>query len=107
MRRRLLLALLGVPTAARGQDSGPGGGESAAQARLAVEHGEIKPLQGILDAIEARYEGRVIATELMRREGRWVYRFKLLPPSGRLVRLCVDAASGAVLSEEGAAEAKP
>lgn len=101
MRRRLLFALLIVPRAAFGQEPD---GESAARARAAVESGEILPLEGILAEVETRYQGRVIATVLDRHEGRWVYRFKLLPATGRIIRLCVDAASGNVIAIQGAVD---
>lgn len=99
MYRRLLLALLVVPGVAFGQEP-----QGEAAARAAVEHGEILPLEAILAGVEKRYQGRVISTVLERRDGAWVYRFKLLPATGRIVRLCVDAASGRVIETRGAEE---
>lgn len=109
MLRRVLLALLIVPTAAAGQQAGDAEEEHAGaeRARLAVARGEILPLADILSAVEARYEGRVIATELTHRHGRWIYQFKLLPQTGHIARLCVDAATGAVVEAHGPAEARP
>lgn len=71
------------------------------RARRALESGEIRPLSELLAAIEARYDGRVIETELDRDDGRWIYEFKLLPPSGRLFELEVDAATGEVIKTKG------
>ena len=71
------------------------------RARRALESGEIRPLSELLAAIEARYDGRVIETELERDDGRWIYEFKLLPPSGRLFELDVDAATGEVIKTKG------
>ncbi|WP_144187084.1 PepSY domain-containing protein [Elioraea rosea] len=71
------------------------------RARAALENGEIRPLSALLAEIEARYDGRVIETELERDDGRWIYEFKLLPPSGRIFELEVDAATGAVIETKG------
>jgi uncharacterized membrane protein YkoI len=43
----------------------------------------------------------VIETELDRRRDRWVYEFKLLPPSGRIYELVIDAETGALLDSRG------
>lgn len=71
------------------------------RARAALQAGEIRPLAELLAGIEARYIGRVIETELDREDGRWVYSFKLLPPTGRVFELEVDAATGRVLDTDG------
>jgi uncharacterized membrane protein YkoI len=71
------------------------------RARAALESGEIRPLSVLLAEIEARFDGRVIETELEREDGRWTYEFTLLPPSGRLFELVVDAATGEVLKTKG------
>jgi len=71
------------------------------RARAALEAGQIRPLSEILAEVERRYVGRVIETELDREDGQWVYEFKLLPPTGRVFKLELDAATGAVLSSKG------
>jgi hypothetical protein len=71
------------------------------RARAALEAGQIRPLSEILAEMERRYMGRVIETELEREDGRWVYEFKLLPPTGPVFELEVDAATGALLGSEG------
>lgn len=74
------------------------------RARAALAAGEIRPLAELLAEVERRYVGRVIETELEREGGRWVYEFKLLPPSGRVVELRLDAATGALLRSRGPVE---
>lgn len=71
------------------------------RARAALAAGEIKPLGELVAAIEARYVGRIVETELEREGGRWIYEIKLLPPSGRVVELKVDAATGALVGSRG------
>ena len=110
MFRRLLLALplvlapavLTPVVAAR-----CGEPTDAELARTAVERGEIRPLADILAAVEARYEGQVIATELEHHHDRWIYEFKLLPPTGRIYKVRVDATSGQLLETHGPAEERP
>jgi uncharacterized membrane protein YkoI len=74
------------------------------RARAALEAGQIRPLADILSEVEHRYIGRVIESDLDHEDGRWVYEFKLLPPTGRIFKLEVDATSGAVLRSKGSVQ---
>lgn len=96
-RRILALSLL----AALAAPASAGARSDHERARRALESGEIRPLSELLAEIEARYDGRVIEMELERDDGRWIYEFKLLPPTGRLFELEVDAATGAVIRTKG------
>ncbi|MBR0679808.1 PepSY domain-containing protein [Roseomonas eburnea] len=71
------------------------------RARAALAAGEIRPLADLLAEVERRYVGTVIETELDRDNGRWVYEFKLLPPSGRVFEIKLDAATGALIRSRG------
>ncbi|WP_372623303.1 PepSY domain-containing protein [Falsiroseomonas sp.] len=71
------------------------------RARAALAAGEIRPLAELLAEVERRYVGRVIETELERDDGRWIYEITLLPPSGRVFELKLDAATGALLRARG------
>ena len=107
VRRRLFLALFTAAgslfsSAARAEDE-----TDSAHARAAMERGEIRPLAGILVAVEKRYEGRVIETELEYRRDTWVYEFKLLPLTGRIFKVRVDAASGRMLDTHGPVRERP
>lgn len=102
VRRTLFLALFVAvrglfASAAHAEDDA----DDSARARTALERGEIRPLAGILNVVEQRYEGRVIETELEYRHDCWVYEFKLLPPTGRIFTLRIDAASGQMLETHG------
>lgn len=98
MRRALLLLpvfLFAMP-AARADDR-----RDHERARAALAAGEIQPLAALLAEVERRYVGVVIETELERDDGRWVYEFKLLPPSGRVYEIKLDAATGEVIRIRG------
>lgn len=77
------------------------------QARAALARGEIKPLAEILTEVEKRWVGQVIETELEHDDGRWVYDLRMLPPSGRIYRLTLDAATGKLLKSRGPVQARP
>ena len=98
MRRALLLlpALFLAAPAAHADDR-----RDHERARAALAAGEIRPLAELLAEIERRYVGTVIETELERDDGRWVYEFKLLPPSGRVFEIKIDAATGALIRSRG------
>ena len=106
MRRSLLGALAGLalsaalPAAADDDDD-----DDHERARAAAEAGRIRPLAQLLAEVERRYVGQVVETELDDDDDdhgrRWTYKFKLLPPSGRMYRVEVDAATGAVLGTKG------
>jgi uncharacterized membrane protein YkoI len=98
---RRLLTLLALAAASAPAAAQPRRERDHERARRALESGEIRPLSELLAEIEARYDGRVIETELERDDGRWIYEFSLLPPSGRLFELEVDAATGEVLKTKG------
>lgn len=116
MRRAFLLLplLLFVPEA-RGDDRREdrrGGGRGGRRgdherARAALAAGEIRPLAELLAEVERRWVGRVIEMELDRDDDRWVYEFKLLPPSGRVFDLKLDAATGALLRSRGPVQERP
>ncbi|MBL6456857.1 PepSY domain-containing protein [Belnapia sp. T6] len=100
MRRRHLFPLLLLPvlaTRARADDDD----DDHDRARAAMERGEIRPLSQLLADLERRFVGQVVDTDLDRDDGRWIYEFKLLPPSGRMYRVKIDAATGQVLRTRG------
>lgn len=73
------------------------------RARDAVQTGKVLPLKTVLDRLQREHPGQVLEVELEQEDGRWIYEIKLLQPGGRLVKLEIDAASGAVLQRNGRA----
>ena len=71
------------------------------RAREALAAGEILPLKTVLDIVERKAPGKVLAIELERHRGRWMYEIKLLRPGGALVKVWVDAADGALIARRG------
>lgn len=103
MRRHvpLLLALMILPTAVIPSDD-------HAEARRAVERGELKPLSEILARIEKEFDGRVLEVELDRHRGnRLVYEIELLTPDGRVLEIRYDGRTGERLSVRGQNGEKP
>lgn len=70
------------------------------RARAAVLAGTVLPLKTILERLEREHPGQVLEVELEHDDGRWIYEIKLLQAGGRLVKLELDAASGAVLQRK-------
>lgn len=67
------------------------------RARRAVEQGRALPLRVVLEQVERQFQGRAVEVELEREDGRLIYEIRLLQDSGQVVKLEVDAATGAVL----------
>lgn len=78
-------------------------GDDHEQARAALQAGEILPLPVLLERVAREQPGQVLEVELERdhEDGRWLYELKLLQPEGRVVKLKVDARTGAVLPRRG------
>jgi uncharacterized iron-regulated membrane protein len=70
------------------------------RARAAVQAGKVLPLKTLLERLEREHPGQVLEVELEQDDGRWIYEIKLLQPGGRLVKLELDAASGALLQRK-------
>lgn len=103
MKRALLALFLALPVLAAPLALAPAAraDDDHERARAAVLAGEIRPLTALLAEVERRFMGQVVDTELDREDGRWVYEFKLLPPSGRIYEVELDAATGAVRRTKG------
>lgn len=70
------------------------------RARRALEAGEIMPLHTLLERVSRQHPGQVLEVELEREDGAWVYELKLMRPDGILLKLDLDASSGAILRRE-------
>lgn len=92
----LSAVLVGAVSLARADDHRDAGRDHD-RARAALQAGEILSLQQVLARLQPRYPGEVLAVELEREDGRWVYELKLLQAGGRLLRLDVDARTAEVL----------
>jgi uncharacterized membrane protein YkoI len=68
------------------------------RALQAVQRGDALPLNTLMGQVEALRTGQILEVELEHQHGRWVYEVKKLDPGGRLVKLHLDARTGAVLA---------
>ncbi len=89
----LLLAVLALPPA-RASDR-----DEVDRVRAAVQAGELLPLDQVLERLKRSHPGQVLAIELERDDGRWIYEVKLLQAGGRLLKLELDGRSAAVLQQ--------
>ena len=67
------------------------------QARRALERGEIRPLDQVLDAARKALPGDVVKVELDEDDGRWIYEIKILTSGGERREVEIDAKSLEVL----------
>ena len=63
--------------------------------RRAVEAGEIRPLRKS-NAIRGKLPGEIAGVEIERKNGRWLYEFRVVDRQGRLFEVYVDARSGEI-----------
>ncbi len=100
-RTLLLMLLLALPPALSAPALAGHDDDGHERARAALEAGEVVPLQEVLDAVNARFDGTLLEVELERSHGRWVYEIKLLTRPGSVVKLHYDARTKELLSAKG------
>ncbi|WP_232631904.1 PepSY domain-containing protein [Methylobacterium sp. Leaf118] len=91
--RLLLVALLALAAPAHADSDGE-------RARQALERGEIRPLDAVLAAARTAVPGDVIAVDLKRDDGRWLYKLRILGSDGRRRDVKIDAGSLKILDED-------
>jgi uncharacterized membrane protein YkoI len=64
--------------------------------RHAVERGEIRSLADILAALRGKLPGEVAGVEIERKNGRWLYEFRVVDEKGRLFEVYVDARTATI-----------
>lgn len=67
------------------------------RARAALQAGQVLPLRTVLERLEREHPGQVLEVELEPEHGRWVYEVRVLQNDGQLLKLELDARTGAVL----------
>lgn len=65
--------------------------------RAAVERGQMKSLSEVLQAVRPKLPGEVVGIEIERKEGLWIYEFRVTDKKGRLFDVYVDAATAQIL----------
>ena len=83
--------VLAMPlAAAKAQDDDDGHD----RARDLYERGEIEGLADIMAIVRARAPGEIVAVDLIRAGGKWIYRFQVVAADGRRRTVDVDAGAG-------------
>jgi uncharacterized membrane protein YkoI len=68
--------------------------------RAITQRGDILSLDQILRDARGQHAGRVLESELERKDGRYVYEVELVDDRGRVWEMQFDAGSGEVLKEK-------
>jgi len=71
------------------------------RARQALLSGEVLSLRQVLDVVAREYPGEPVEIEFEHDDGLYVYEIKLLQPSGSILKMKVDAATGKVIKVKG------
>ena len=99
MLAALVLTLADVGTA-RSEDREHAGDDDHDRARRALKEGLARPLAEILALVKDRLGGDVVGVAFRRKNGRYLYAFKVITPEGRLRELHVDALTAEILKSE-------
>jgi uncharacterized membrane protein YkoI len=78
----LVLAVVSAPAKGEPRDHD--------RVREAVTRGEIRPLADILGAVRGKLPGEIAGVEIERKDGRWMYEFRVFDQGGRLFEVYVD-----------------
>lgn len=70
------------------------------EARQALEHGDIRPLDEVLAVAKQRLPGDVVKVKLEHDDGRWKYEIKILTDKGERREVEIDATSLRILEVE-------
>ena len=98
MRKKILTMLVAVVLLA-----GAGAGfafEDHDEAKKLKDAGAILPLEQVLAQARRDRPGRVVETELEKKDKRYVYEIKIVDEQGVVHKLKYDAASGELLKEK-------
>jgi uncharacterized membrane protein YkoI len=66
-------------------------------ARIALENGEVLPLERIIAGLANTIPGEISGLELEKENGIWIYEFKVISPDGRMLKAHVDAKTGKLI----------
>ena len=102
-RRTLLLALALLPAGAGlayGDSDDDDDDKDNNRASQAVAQGAARPLAEILNQVRDRLGGEIIGLKFKHKDGRYVYKLKVVTPAGQLREVSVDAATGEIVNSK-------
>jgi uncharacterized membrane protein YkoI len=70
------------------------------RARVAFQQSQIRSLNELMAQLRSDLGGELIEVELKNKSGTYFYKFKVLPPDGRIGELAVDSATGKIIERE-------
>ena len=98
--RRVLSVV--IPTLVLAVVVAAGADDDHARAKAARDAGAIVSLRAILDRVEAEFTGSPVEIELDDDDGRrWLYKVKLLAPTGAILKLEYDARNAQLIRAKG------
>ncbi|MFD1332220.1 PepSY domain-containing protein [Methylopila musalis] len=71
------------------------------EASEALKSGRVRPLEEIVAIARKEIGGDIIEIEFEHDDGRYIYELEIISPSGKLLEVKIDAATGVILSREG------
>ena len=79
-----------------------GADDDHARAKAARDAGAVVPLRAILDRVEAEFTGSPVEIELDDDNGRrWLYKVKVIAPTGSILKLEYDARNAQLIRAKG------
>ena len=102
-RRTLLLALAASAAhagLAYADDDDDDDDKDYNRASRAVQQGSARPLADILNQVRDRLGGEIVGLKFKSKDGRHLYKLKVVTPSGQLREVSVDAATGQIVKNE-------
>jgi uncharacterized membrane protein YkoI len=101
-RRTLLLALALLPLGTKavyGDDDDDDDDKDHNRASRAVQQGAARPLAEILNKVRTQIGGDIVGLKFKSKDGRYVYKLKVVTPTGQLREVSVDAATGEIVKD--------
>lgn len=92
------LVLVPFTGVAHGGKNDPPNRSDHEAARRALLSGEVLSLRQVLDIVAREYPGEPVEIEFEHEDGMYLYELKLLQATGRIIKMKVDASTGAILS---------
>lgn len=96
-RFRSLLPLFALACALASAEASNASSHDLDAVRLAVRRGEIRPLAEVLTLVRSKLPGEIVGVEIERKDGRWLYEFRVANNKGGLFEVYVDARSGDII----------
>ena len=99
-RRTLLLGLALLSAGAGLAHADDDDDDDHYRAGRAVGQGRARPLADILNLLRDQLGGEIVGIKFKSKDGRYIYKLKVVTPAGQLREISVDAATGEIVKSE-------